>query len=284
MRLSPLTDMTLPVRALAMMVAVLFSGVTQASATSESIVRTSPLGEIIQQYPAMMSQGIRDGLRQTGQVEPIIADTIGGIVSRAFNTVDIRNQVVNNLDKGLSEPQLQSVQDWYDTKLGRRITSAEIAASKPAAWQDLQAQSGQLIDNSKGTDRETLFADFDKASRATESTVDTAIAVQMGLASAMSAMRGGNGPTFDQMKQQIESQRSTLRAAVEQQVYAAYLYTYRDFSTDEIRQYLDFLKTESGARYNKVVTDSIQKAVMKPIESVGNQLVRLLNPGAPPAK
>lgn len=280
MRVTPRIDVMAPLRRMALMALVMTSGLANASPLSESVVRTSPLDEIIQQYPTMMSQGIRDGLKQTGQVDPLVADTIGSIVSRAFSSAGIRQQVITDLDKGLSEDQLQSVQDWYETPLGSRMAKAEVAASKPAAWKQIESKGPALVEKYKGSERADMFSRFDRVSRATESTVDTAIAVQLGLASAMSAFKGANGPSFEQMKEQIESQRFMLRGAVEQQVYAAYLYTYENFSTAEIDQYLDFLESKPGAQFNTVVTNSIQTAILKPVETVGSQLVRLLNPAA----
>ncbi|WP_148864517.1 DUF2059 domain-containing protein [Marinobacter fonticola] len=265
--------------ALGFVLLFLMGAVAQASVLSESVVRKSPLGEIISQYPVMMSQGIRQGLKQTGQVDPLIADTIGGIVSRAFSSADIRRQVINDLEQGLDENQLQSVLAWYETPLGERITGAEIAASSPSAWQKVESSATDLAEKYKGTERADLFTHFDRASRATESTVDTAVAVQLGLASAMSAF-SSQGPTFEEMKAQIESQRMMLRGAVEQQVYAAYLYTYEDFDLAEIKQYIDFLETDAGATYTRVVTNSIQQSIMEPVDTIGAQLVRLLNPGA----
>lgn len=269
-----------PFRALGVLFMFLVSTVAQAQSSnlSESVVRTSPLGEIIQQYPAMMSQGIRQGLKQSGQVDPLIADTIGGIVSRAFSSAGIRQQVVQDLDDGLTNNQLQSVLDWYETPLGEKITQAEVAASNPSAWNKIEANAKSLVEKYKGTERADLFSQFDQVSRATESTVDTAVAVQLGLASAMSAF-SSQGPSYEEMKQQIESQRFMLKGLVEQQVYAAYLYTYEQFSLQELKQYIDFLETDAGSDYNRVVTNSIQQAIMEPIDSIGSQLVRLLNPG-----
>ncbi|TBW58751.1 DUF2059 domain-containing protein [Marinobacter halodurans] len=280
MRSIPSPDVFAPLRRLALMALVLASSLADASPLSESVVSESPLDEIIDQYPAMMSEGIREGLKQTGQVDPMVADMVGGIVSRAFGSAAIRQQVVTDLADKLSDHQLEAVRDWYRTPLGRRIAQAEVDASRPAAWKTIEAQSSSLVAKYKDTERADLFSRFDRVSRATESTVDTAVAVQLGLASAMSAVSGKQGPTLEQMKQQIEDQRFMLRGAVEQQVYAAYLYTYESFSTDEIEQYLDFLETDAGAAYNRVVTNSIQQAILKPVESVGNQLVRLLNPNA----
>jgi hypothetical protein len=106
--------------------------------------------------------------------------------------------------------------------------------------------------------------------------VDTTIAVQLGLATAVSAFQGSNGPGFDRLKQMIESRREQTRAVVAQQVYSAYLHTYQDLTVDELKTYIGFLETGAGAKFTRVVTTSIQNSITGPVETVGSQLARFL--------
>ena len=122
-----------------------------------------------------------------------------------------------------------------------------------------------------------MFDRFDRAARATESAVDTSIAVQLGLATAMSAF-SSDSVNYDQLKQRIESQRGAIRGIVEQQVYESYLFTYETINNEEMKQYLAFLESGPGSAFSRVVTDSIQQAITDPIESVGNQMARFLSP------
>lgn len=249
-----------------------------ASPLADSVLRASPVDAIVAQYPAMMSQGVRDGLKQSGRVEPFVANTISSIVSNAFSVKEIRAQVIEDLDQRLSDQQLNTVLDWYETPLAEKITQAEIAASNPSAWKDVEAEAAQLQKEYRGSERAKLFDRFDRASRATESAVDTTVAVQLGLASAMAAFNGSKGPTFEQLKQKIEGQRSMLRGMVAQQVYAGYLYTYQDLTTAELKDYIGFLESDAGAAFTRVATNSIQRSITEPVESVGNQLARFFNP------
>jgi hypothetical protein len=252
--------------------------VSAANPMADAVVDASPLDAIIEQYPAMMSQGIRQGLSQSGGIDPVLAQTIGGVVSRAFNAQEIRRKVEEDLGQGMSRVQLEKVLQWYETSLGERISKAEAQASSPSAWKAIEARAPALIAEYRGTNREALFARFDQATRATESTVDTAMAVQLALASAMSVFKGQNGPSFEQIRQQIESQRTMLRDRVEQQVYGAYLYTYHDFTNTEMKKYISFMESDPGSRFSRVVTDSVQQAILEPVENIGGQLMRLLNP------
>jgi hypothetical protein len=255
-------------------------GTAQAAPSADAVLAASPIDDIVAQYPAMMSQGIRDGLKQSGRVPPFAADTIGHMVSSSFNAQKIQAEITADLESTLSDAQLQSVMDWYDTPLAQKIAAAEIAASRPEAWAEIQTRAAELNRRFRGSERVDMFDRFDKASRATESAVDTSIAVQLGLATALSALKGSDAASFEQIQSQIESQRGMLEGMVNQQVFDSYLYTYRDISAQELALYIAFLESDAGSGFSRVVTNSIQRAITAPIESIGSQMVRFLNPGS----
>ncbi|WP_244178262.1 DUF2059 domain-containing protein [Marinobacter shengliensis] len=249
-----------------------------ASTDARDVLAASPIDDIVGQYPAMMSQGIRDGLKQSGQVPPMVADTIGYVVSSSYRAEDIERKLVASLDESLTSKQLEEVYAWYQTPVAQKISRAEIAVSAPSAWSEVRNRAGELNEAYKGTARERLFDRFDRASRATETTVDTTIAVQLGLATAMAAL-SSDSVHYERLRQRLENQRGMLQGMVGQQVYDSYLYTYRDISVQELGLYLDFLESESGKRFTEVVTESIQASITDPIETIGSQLARFRNFG-----
>ncbi len=260
--------------------ALLVTGTAQAAPDARQVLEVSPVDDIVARYPAMMSQGIREGLKQNGQLPPMMANTIGNIVSSSFNSVDIEQQIIKDLQAKLTDSQLQAVHDWYETPVARKISSAEIAASEPSAWPKIQSSAMELNSRYKGTRKAEMFDRFDRAARATESAVDTTIAVQLGLATAMAAF-SSDSANYEQLRQRIESQRSMLRGVVGQQVYDSYLYTYQNIGAQEMDLYLEFLESSAGSAFSKVVTNSIQQAITEPVESIGKQMSRFLSPESP---
>ncbi|WP_430415156.1 DUF2059 domain-containing protein [Marinobacter adhaerens] len=260
--------------------ALLVTGTAQAAPDARQVLEVSPVDDIVARYPAMMSQGIREGLKQNGQLPPMMANTIGNIVSSGFNSVDIEQQIINDLQAKLTDSQLQAVHDWYETPVARKVSSAEIAASEPSAWPKIQSSAMELNSRYKGTRKAEMFDRFDRAARATESAVDTTIAVQLGLATAMAAF-SSDSANYEQLRQRIESQRSMLRGVVGQQVYDSYLYTYQNIGGQEMDLYLEFLESSAGSAFSKVVTNSIQQAITEPVESIGKQMSRFLSPESP---
>ena len=260
--------------------ALLVTGTAQAAPDARQVLEVSPVDDIVARYPAMMSQGIREGLKQNGQLPPMMANTIGNIVSSGFNSVDIEQQIIKDLQAKLTDSQLQAVHDWYETPVARKISSAEIAASEPSAWPKIQSSAMELNSCYKGTRKAEMFDRFDRAARATESAVDTTIAVQLGLATAMAAF-SSDSANYEQLRQRIESQRSMLRGVVGQQVYDSYLYTYQNIGAQEMDLYLEFLESSAGSAFSKVVTNSIQQAITEPVESIGKQMSRFFSPESP---
>lgn len=256
---------------------LLLTGPVMAAPSAQQVLAASPIDDIVERYPAMMSQGIREGLKRNQQLPSMITDTIGHLVSNSFSAADIERQIVENLEADLTEKQLEAVQSWYETPVAQKISAAETAAADPVNWRQIQDKAPALARKYKDTDRARMFERFDRASHATESTVDTTMAVQLGLASAMAAL-SSDSAYDEEMEQRIEGQRSKVRDVVEQQVYASYLHTYEQISDQEMELYLDFLESAAGSAFSKTVTHSIQQAVTDPIESMSEQMAGFLSP------
>lgn len=257
---------------------LLLSGFAQASPLARSVLEASPIDDMVAQYPAMMSEGVRRGLSQSGTTDPMVVTTVAAVVRNAFRAADMQSELVSDLSSSMSDKQLRAVGDWYETPLARKVSKAEIEAAGPETWQKIESGASDFQARFKGSERAALFSRYDRAARATESAVDTTYAIQLGLAAAISAFQGKGESGFGKLKQMIEGRREQMRALVAQQVYDMYLYTYQELSVDELKDYIGFLETDAGAEFTRVVTASIQGSITRPVEAVGRQLARFLGP------
>lgn len=248
-----------------------------ASSSAETVVRLSPLGTIAEQSRGMIKAGIRDGLIATGQVEPLVAETIAGFGSSAFDTRRIRARLVNDLNTDLNDRQLQTVERWYESDLGQRLSLAETEAAMPPAWEAMAAAAPGLRKQFDGTRRQQLFDRYDQAVGASQRAVETALAVQLHLAEALAAL--SEGDTAESVKEQVLANRPMIERQVGEQVYLAYLYMYQAFSDQELAEYVGFLESPEGRAFTGSASKSIHAAIIEPVSTVGNQLVRLLGPG-----
>src|SRR5690554_5743698 len=99
----------------------MLAGTAQAAPDAREVLEASPVDDIVAQYPEMMSRGIQDGLKQSGQVPPMVADSIGFLVSNSFRAADIEQRVVANLEAALTPEQLEEVNGWYQTPVAGKI-------------------------------------------------------------------------------------------------------------------------------------------------------------------
>lgn len=262
---------------LLLMLSFALSGRAYASDLAQSVVNSSALDTVIEQYPQMITESITRGIKQTGNIDPMVSGAIQLMVGQAFNSRRIRAQVEAGLDEGLTPKTLANVRDFYHSDLGARVAGLESAAALPSAWPQIESDGPSLVKQYRGTERERLFDAFDQASRATESAVDTTIAVQTALRTAVAALRGQSAD-FDQIHSQVETQRDMLTGLVEQQVYAAYLYTYKSLTDAQLKQYIRFLESPDGRAFGRVATTSLKKAILDPVQSISNGLNQLLRP------
>lgn len=255
----------------------LVSQAVHASPLAESVVEACPLGAIADQSPAMLRTGIRDGLVGTGQVDPFLAETIAGIGSRAFSPQRVRSQLATALADDLDNAQLEAVKDWYDSPLGRQLARAESQAAAPSSWKAVQAAGPALRKRFEDTARQRLFDRYDRATGAVETAVETAMAVQLELADSLASL--SEGDTVESVRAQIEDNRPAIERRVGEQVYLAFLSMYEGFPDKDLDTYLTFLESPAGQAYTASAADAVHDAIMEPVSSVGNQLVRLLGAG-----
>ncbi len=245
---------------------------------ANKVIKQSGLSEMISQFPVLLKEGIQQGGAQSGEEgsgnnQKMIMQ-ISQIIDQAFVVSDSIEGIRAELGTELTEQELLSVLEWLNSPLGKKITQMEIDIMSSEAYKDMQSQLLSLQEKYRGSERERLFQRFDKATNATEASLETAIAVQLTLASAMSASSNNpQMPSYEELKQSIESNRFMMRGVIGQQVFANYLYTYQKLTDDELEAYINFVSTPAGNHYSLVVNEAVKNALLKPSEVIGSKIM-----------
>ena len=245
---------------------------------ANKVIKHSGLSEMISQFPVLLKEGIQQGAEQSGAQssgnnQKMIMQ-IGQIIDQAFVVSESIEGIRNELSTQLTEQELISVLEWLNSPLGKKITQMEVDVMSSEAYNDMQSQLLSLQERYRGSERERLFERFDKATNATEASLETAIAVQLTLASAMSASSNNpQMPSYEELKQSIEANRFMMRGVIGQQVFANYIYTYQKLTDDELKAYVDFASTPAGSHYSLVVNEAVKNALLKPSEVIGSKIM-----------
>lgn len=245
---------------------------------ANQVIKSSGLSEMIRQFPVLLKEGIQQGAEQSGDKGAASSQKmimqISQIIDQAFVVSESIEGVRAELSAGLTEQELLNVLEWLSSPLGKKVSQMEVDIMSSDAYKDMQSQLLSLQEKYRGSERERLFQRFDKATNATEASLETAIAVQLTLASAMSASSNNpQMPSYEELKQSIESNRFMMRGVIGQQVFANYLYTYQKLTDDELEAYVNFVSSPAGNHYSLVVNEAVKNALLKPSELIGSKIM-----------
>lgn len=262
----------------ALILLVISSSLLQAETNevlANKIVSRSGLSEMISQFPVLLKEGVKQGAEQAGGNSQKMVNQISQIIDQAFGVDASIDIIRNDLSEQMTTAELQRVLEWLDSPLGKKITAMEVAAMSPDAYHELQSELLALQKKYRGSEREKLFQQFDKSTNATEASLETAIAVQLTLASAMSASSNNpQMPSYEYLKKSIEDSRFMMRGVIGQQVFSNYLYTYQALTDEELKSYIDFTSSPAGHRYSLVINESIRNVLLQPSEAIGSKMAR----------
>lgn len=216
---------------------------------------------LFEQYPALLKSGIVRRVRLVGLPETV-ATASSARVDATMLPLEMKRQLQEMLQARLQVDEMQGLLDWYRGPLGRKVVAAELAGVSQDDYANLQETLDALQTRYRGSERERLFARFDQATHATRMMLDNGAAIQVAMAVILSgSLPGADLPSFSEVKRAVESRRQAMRGMAGQQIYLNYLYTYQDLSNEEIDDYIEFARTDSGARFFEVLSSGVYEVL-----------------------
>lgn len=240
------------------------------------VYQASGLEDMIRRFPELLKEGVAGGLNESGQQDETFVRELGGIIDAAIDPEIMGAKMKIHLENGLDDQQLTAVMTWLKTKTGNKIVELEKKAVKAESVKEMEQQVIDLQRKYKGTERERQFARFDKATDMTESSLETAMAVQIALAGAFAGAGEGTNPlTYEQLQELVEANRFMTRGLIGQQVYTSFLYTYEPLSTEEIQAYIAFAESKEGKRYFNTLNAAVRDVLIEPSREIGRNIMRV---------
>jgi uncharacterized protein YeeX (DUF496 family) len=232
---------------------------------SFSLMEKCGLYEQIENVPDKTVEEVRDCFKRNepilGKMPDHVVDEINRIIRDSFKPKTIRSILADYISSRLSHDDIESVIAWLDSPLGRKITRIEEMASTPEAYREMAAIIPSLKLAADYDERLELVHEIDNSVKATELIMDRMLNMQIITLTAMaSAFPAMNLPSEEQIRTNFQKNKPGIAQAVSREIALSILYTYRDISKDDIRAYIQFMKTDYGKRYHQVVQDGTNKA------------------------
>lgn len=222
------------------------------------IMEKSGMNEQIRQLPLNFSSALslEDNLPQ--EFQSILKSEGQKAMDPERIAKEISRQTENNLDL----KSMRAVLSWLESDLGQKITSMEKSSAKPEELQGMAEFADQLKKTPASKKRSALVQRLIKASHLIEIEVDTFISMALIIATEVNlALPEGKPEDIEEIKKGIEALRPLLQRETRKRVTAGNLYVYRTLKDEEFQRYVEFMESESGIRYRRVIASALKDAM-----------------------
>lgn len=190
-------------------------------------------------------------------------------IKKEFSESRIKESILEFWSQHMTEADIQVISKWLASSTGRKITLAEINASILVEEQAFSQYLSSLKTNPPSKTRIDLLRLLDKAVRASAASTDMGIHINLAAVTAQHA--SGQAPadaeTLSEQAKSLEKDRGFIRAMLRQEVLKLNLFTYRHINNSELRDYISFAESTSGASYHEstffAVRDALNKATLE---------------------
>lgn len=236
-------------------------------ALTRELMAKCGINEQLENMPEKTMAEVRECFKRNETIlgkmsDQVIAD-INGIIDRSFNPDTIRAILAEYIESQMSPDDMRSVIAWLDSPLGLKLTAIEKNASTPESYRAMVEAVPTLKQTPDYDERLKLVHEIDASVKATDLIVDRMINMQIITLTALgSAFPSMNLPPEQTMRENFEKNRNDISGAIGREIALSILFTYRDVSKAELKEYIRFMKTDYGTRYHNVIQEGSNKAYM----------------------
>lgn len=209
----------------------------------------------------MMLQDAAEVMRQEGRAlgDEMARDMLGGDggalwqerIARLYESGLMVDTVSGALAEGLTPAQAEAVTAFFDTDQGRRILTLETDARRAMIDPDIEEIARQTYDDLRGSDdpRLALVSEFIAVNDLLERNVAGALSSDYRFTSGM-VEGGALAMHEDEILAEVWASEEEIREDTESWLYGYLLLAYRPLSDAELRDYIDFSRSDAGQALN----------------------------------
>jgi hypothetical protein len=241
---------------------------------AESLVRKSGLWEQLAGVGPQVEAGIQQSLAQGG-MKPGDSEKarLTQVIRTAYAPERLRAVGTGVIAARMQPQHLDALRQWFDSPQGQAVTRVEEEAGSAQSDPNLAMKEGISLLKSMPVDRRKVLEDLLAATRAGEAmvqiTIGTAVAAQMGVASTMP---NGPAPTAAEVRGMLEAQRPEMLKAFNGMMLASFAHTYAKIPSQQLRQYVAFIRTPAGRQFNAAAMEAMAAALTDAAAEMGRRL------------
>ncbi len=271
-------------------VAILALSASAISARAEAPDKISELMEVagIDSSFDNLGDGLAAGMRQTSGAfsenqryrEKVLAG-IEAAAALAFAPEKLKSELREPLGEKLSEADLGAIIAFYKSPLGARMVALAKAANTPEFQSKIRGMAGELLESlTDQPERADVLITLDNSLRLTENAANLAFglarAMAVGMAAADEKTTSLSEEALAAMDDALKKARPKMTERMKQGIMASLIYTYREASVEDLRNYLKFMTSPAGKKFNEAFTSAFAQVLLKAGDEFGHALIKEL--------
>ncbi|PIE43031.1 MAG: hypothetical protein CSA50_07505 [Gammaproteobacteria bacterium] len=240
----------------------------------DKLILLSGLPKQTNEFPELVKSSFKQGVQQGGSIPEDEMSLLLDSIDKAILPSVILNEVQLSLEKSLSNRDIETLLQWYESDIGERITKAEEKASTPQAYQDMIHSAQQLLANTK---RVEVAKRLDNLLGTTDMTMEiqkfSSIAVYSAIMTTLTPDQELDLATYKAQMAKIEPQ---MRASIQQFVIVSFVYSYRSIDDGSLARYEQFLNRPVTKKFNSSVVAGLMSGLKKVLANWADDIAAFL--------
>ncbi len=239
--------------------ALLLPAQTQPNSQLDEVLSLYGVESQVSQIPAQIEEQLKsydDG--RDVETMRILKD----VLPRAYGKDYLMASVCETFYREARGRDLGPTLEWLRSPLGARISRAEAEAARPEALEEMMEFFEEYQGIDSDSPRVRLLSDLDEAAGVTESGVRLVLEMARSTARGVNHLAPGGQPaTGDAMENKISQLKQQIRPLLRESTKLLLYFKFRSVSDDEIRQYLEFVRSPDGQWLQEAVLNSLLQAL-----------------------
>jgi len=169
------------------------------------------------------------------------------LLKQAFDSEQARKELFQFISMKMDESLLQNLLVWYESPLGQKVVSEESSSSGADKQAKILRYLASMQDNPPAFDRITLIQNVESTTQLSELTTNIIIKIMKGMLKSINLSLPKEKQVEDvNIEKYISNERPLIKEESRKQMILSLYYTFRNFTNDEIKQYIAFYKTKAG--------------------------------------
>ncbi|WP_299126270.1 DUF2059 domain-containing protein [uncultured Alcanivorax sp.] len=237
----------------------------QRESNIDQLIVLSGLKTQVSSFPGQVKAGVLQAASPGGIGEAQVSNILESVDNTIMPAVILR-EIRSSLAASLNDEETATLLKWYESDVGRRVTTAEEAASTPEAYEEMMQNAQMLTENDR---RVQMAMRIDELVGATKMGMEMQDSTSVAIYSAMmAAMAPGQPVDIEAYEKEMEKIEPQIREQVQSLVMVSFLYTYQSISDDDMKKYEIFLSRPTSKKFN----DSALSGMARGFDEVVNDL------------